>query len=185
MEINLKELFKSDDIASEKTRDALIKAIKNAHQEGFDYLKFKISLQKMMELGMDKSTAIQSAFTTASVMGVTKKKLLSSANMYKVVLDKEREKFAAALKNKIARDVDGKRVEAERLKAKIISHKEKIKKLLDEIELYEQKIESVDDVVSAAESKIHKTRDDFRITFDAIYSQIEEDIINFTNTIEG
>lgn len=183
MTIDLKKLFASDDITNTKMQTALIAAIsKNATKE-FDYLKFKVSVKKMIEMGMDRETAFKSAFATASVMGITKNKLITSAKKYKGSLDKERDQFAVALKNKIAKNVDGKLVETEKLKKEILSHKEKIAKLLSEIEIYESKIGQVDDVIAAAKEKIELTRNDFRSTFDAIYSQIEEDMINIDKAL--
>jgi len=183
MTVDLKKLFASEDITNSKMQTALIAAISKNASEEFDYLKFKVSVRKMLDMGMDKDTAVKSAFATASVMGVTKNKLVSSAKKYKGTLDKEREQFAIALKNKIAKNVDGKKVEAERLKKEIVSHKEKIAKLLNEIELFETKISQVDDVVADAQEKIEATRHDFKSTFDAIYSQIEEDIINIGSSL--
>ncbi len=183
MTVDLKKLFASDDITNSKMQSALIAAISKNASEEFDYLKFKVSVKKMIEMGMDKETAIKSAFATASVMGITKNKLVSSAKKYKGSLDKERDQFAIALKNKIAKNVDGKRVEAEKLKKAIVSHKEKIAKLLQEIELYEGKIGQVDDVINAAKEKIESTRNDFKTTFDAIYSQIEEDLLNIDSAL--
>ena len=183
MTVDLKKLFASDDITNTKMQTALIAAISKNASEEFDYLKFKVSVKKMLEMGMDNNTALKSAFATASVMGVTKNKLVNSAKKYKGSLDKEREQFAIALKNKIAKNVDGKKVEADRLKKEIVSHKEKIAKLLKEIELFENKIGQVDDVVAAAQAKIEATRSDFKSTFDAIYSQIEEDIINIGSSL--
>ncbi len=183
MTVDLKKLFASDDITNSKMQTALIAAISKNASEEFDYLKFKVSVKKMLEMGMDKETALKSAFATASVIGVTKNKLVSSAKKYKGSLDKEREQFAIALKNKIAKNVDGKKVEAERLKKEIVSHKEKIAKLLKEIEMFETKIGQVDEVVAEAQAKIEATRSDFKSTFDAIYSQIEEDIINIGSSL--
>lgn len=183
MTVDLKKLFASDDITNTKMQNALIAALNKNASDEFDYLKFKVSVKKMLDMGMDKETAVKSAFATASVMGITKNKLVNSAKKYKGSLDKEREQFAIALKNKIAKNVDGKKVEAERLKKEIVSHKEKIAKLLKEIELFEDKIGQVDDVVAAAQAKIESTRSDFKSTFDAIYSQIEEDIINIGSAL--
>jgi len=183
MTVDLKKLFASDDITNSKMQTALIAAISKNASEEFDYLKFKVSVKKMLDMGMDKETAMKSAFATASVIGITKNKLVSSAKKYKGTLDKEREQFAIALKNKIAKNVDGKKVEAERLKKEVVSHKEKIAKFLKEIELFENKIGQVDDVVAEAQKKIESTRNDFKATFDAIYSQIEEDIINIDSSL--
>jgi hypothetical protein len=98
MKVDLKKLFASEDITNSKMQTALISALgKNATEE-FDYLKFKVSVKKMLEMGMDRETSVKSAFATASVMGFTKNKLVSSAKKYKGTLDKERDQFAIALK---------------------------------------------------------------------------------------
>ena len=158
MKIDLKKLFASDDISNSKMQSALIAALGKKSTDEFDYLKFKISVQKMIEMGVDKSTAVKSAYATASVMGVSKTKIISSAKMYKAALDSEKDQFAVALKNKIAKNIDGKRVEAEKLKKEIVLHKEKIAKLKREIEIYETKIAQVDDVVVRNKEKIDTTR---------------------------
>lgn len=183
MKVDLKKLFASDDITNSKMQTALISALAKNASEEFDYLKFKVSVKRMLKMGMDRETAVKSAFATASVMGLTKNKLLSSAKKYKGTLDQERDQFAIALKNKIAKNVDGKKVEAEKLKKEIISHKEKIARLLNEIELFEEKIGQVDDVINDAKEKIESTRNDFKTTFDAIYSQIEEDLLNIDSAL--
>lgn len=183
MSIDLKKLFSSNDITNSKMQNALLQAIVKESDESFDYLKFKASVSTMENMGMDKSTAIHSAFATASVMGVTKKSLINSVKKYMRTMDGEKQEFAKALKNKIAKNVDGKRVEAERLAKEIESHKAKIEKLQKEIALFEEKISKVDEVVATAQEKINKTRDDFRTTFDAIYTQLEEDMINIDTTL--
>ncbi|MEE9439431.1 MAG: hypothetical protein V3V14_10555 [Saprospiraceae bacterium] len=185
MKVDLKKLFRSDDITSTKFQNKLIEAIAKLSTEEFDYLKFKISVNKMIEMGMDSQTAIKSAYVTASVMGLSKAKLLRSANKYKNTLSTEREQFAAALKNNITKNIDGKKVEAIKLTKEIENHKVKIKKMLSEIELFEDKIASVDEVVQKNRNKIESTRTNFTATFDAIYSQIEEDILKIENSIDN
>jgi hypothetical protein len=41
----------------------------------------------------------------------------------------------------------------------------------------------VDDVINDAKEKIESTRNDFKTTFDAIYSQIEEDMLNIDSAL--
>lgn len=180
MKIDLKKLFASrKEDADARMHATLIKAIKENARDDFDYLKFKQSVLTMKDMNMDEETSVKSAFATASVMGLTKEKLLKSAQRYKVVLDKEKEEFAKALKNQIAHNVDGKRVEAERLIKEIEHHKRKIEQLQKEIEAYQNKIDSVEDVVAEAKSKIEGTRDRFKSTYDDLYEQIEDDMITF------
>lgn len=178
MQIDLKKLFRKGEESSDKLFQTLLKAIANAHIKEFDYLKFRQSVQSMMAMDMDESTSIKSAFATASTMGLTKDKLLKTAYHYQTALNKEKEKFAVALKNRIAKDVDGRRLDAQKYAQEIESHKAKIEKLQKEIELYQGKVDSVEADVNKALSKIEATRDSFKGTFDGLYSQLEEDIEN-------
>lgn len=180
MKIDLKQLFNSENAElNSKMYATLLKAIRENAQADFDYLKFKQSVESMKNLDMDTETSIKSAYATASVMGLTKKNLLKSAEKYKIVLDKEKEEFAKALKNQIANNIDGKRVEAQRLVKEIELNKQKIQKLQEQIGLYQEKIDSVEDIVQEAKNKIESTRDRFKTTFDDLYRQIDDDIINF------
>ena len=70
--VDLKSLFPIDESQDEKSQQILLKAIKNANQEGFDYLEFLVSVAKLKDMQMDEATALKSAFSTASSFGVTK-----------------------------------------------------------------------------------------------------------------
>jgi len=178
MQIDLKKLFSRKEDSNEKLFQTLLKAIANAHIKEFDYLKFRQSVRSMMGMNMDENTSIKSAFATASTMGLTKDKLLKTAYHYQTALTKEKEKFATALKNRIARDVDGRRLEAKKFATEIESHKRKIEQLNKEIEVYQKKVNNVEADVSTAMSKIEATRESFKSTFDDLYEQLEVDIKN-------
>jgi chromosome segregation ATPase len=181
MTIDLKKLFASDNEIDTATYNALLKAIKEKHQDGFDYLRFKQSVKSMQDLDMDEDTSIKSAFVTASTMGLTKKKLLASTNFYMNILNKERESFAEAMRNQLKSKVEAKKVEAEKLAAKIEDYKKKIAKMQEEMELYQNKIDSVDGAMESARKKIESTRDKFETT----YHSIKEIMENDATKIEG
>jgi len=176
MQIDLKKLFPQGEDTNDKLYKTLLKALADAHIKEFDYLKFKQSVESMMEMQMDKSTSVKSAFATASTMGLTKDKLLKTAYHYQTALNKEKEKFAVALKNRIAKDIDGRRLQTKQYAKEIESHKKKIQQLQKEIEIYQNKVDSVEADVTAAQSKIEATRDSFKSTFDSLYEQLEQDI---------
>lgn len=179
MTIDLKELFKNDINGNEKMYLTLLRALKNSAGDGFDYLKFKQSIQSMKDLGMDEETVLKSAFATASVMGVTKPQLIKSAQRYKGVLSREQDEFATALKAQISKNIDGRRVEAKKLEIAIQNNNHKIEELKRQNQAYQNKIDSVEEVVSEARVKIEATRDSFKATLDTLSEQIEDDIILF------
>ncbi len=175
MTIHLGELFESES-GDKKIRSALLKALKENHQEGFDYLKFKKALQQLKEMGLDEETAFKSAFATASTMGLTKSKLKKSSDHYLNVLKKEQRVFAEALGNQILTKIDAKKNKTESYQKEIEVCKNKIEELKRTIDLLEQKISQVDSEVEKDRDRIEKTKEDFNRSFSEIFESIEKDV---------
>ena len=85
----------------QKSINFLSSAIEKNSLKGFDYIEFKKSLKAMQDMNLDSTTAIKSAFATASTMGLTKERLLHSIQHYKNVLSKEKSQFDDALKKQV------------------------------------------------------------------------------------
>jgi chromosome segregation ATPase len=175
--VELKELFSNLEKYDEKVLAKLMTAIAESQQGGFDYLKFKLSYIRLQQMGMDEAQAAKSAFMTASTMGFTKEELLKSAQKYLSVLNREKETFASALKNQIANNVDAKRVEINKAKERIAENIRKIEQLKQENVLLAGKIEEIESGMEAVIKKIEDTRDRFKTTFDAMYHEIEADVV--------
>jgi len=175
MTLNLKDLFNVSEQMNDKVLMKLLTAVKDGQQKDFDYLKFKQSYKSLCQLGMDESTAAKSAFLTAATMGLTKEKLMLTVQHYKNILNKEKEQFAQALKNQIANNVDGKTIEIKRLQEKTEENIRKIAQLQKEQTIIEQEIQKLKDTADVSRLKIEDTRDQFKTTFDILYSEVEED----------
>src|SRR5690606_5155618 len=115
MTVDLKELFSLPEDLDERMVATILKAIKEAHQDGFDYLKFKHSVKNLEAMNMDQLTAMKSAFSTASTLGISKNLLLNSIGHYMVALKKEREEFAGTHKKNIDSRVNEPKAEETRL----------------------------------------------------------------------
>jgi vacuolar-type H+-ATPase subunit I/STV1 len=175
MTINLKDLFAVSEQMNDKVLMKLLNAIKDGQQKDFDYLKFKQSYKSLCQLGMDESTAAKSAFLTASTMGLTKVKLMLTVQHYKNILSKEKEQFAQALKNQIANNIDAKTMEVKRLQEKIEENTRKISQLQREQSIIEEEIQKLKETAEVSRLKIEDTRDQFKATFDILYTEVEED----------
>lgn len=178
MSIDLKALFLQSTEADKAIHTTLLKAMAANKNTPMDYITFKQSVQKMIEMGLDLETSHKSAFATASTMGLSKEALLKSVNSYKVVLQKEKEKFAESLKGQIAKKIDGKILETEKIKKAIESNRKKIENLQKEIELYESKLAGMDNVVEENKAKIIETRDRFKTTYDDLITKIDDDLMS-------
>ncbi|MCZ2101940.1 MAG: hypothetical protein LC107_10435 [Chitinophagales bacterium] len=185
MTIDLKALFDlSDDQGlNDKVIRELLVSIKDNQVEPFDYLKFKLSYKNLESLGMDNETAIKSAMLTAKTIGLTKEKLLQNVGHYKGVLNREREKFAVALKNQIALQVDKKQEDIQTYKDKIEGNQRKIQQLMEEQRVLEQRILETESSLKASKEKIEEIKDQFNGSFNALYKHIEEDSRLFDNIL--
>ena len=162
----------------EKSVDTLTKALNNANLPGFDYLEFKQSLGALSGLNMDEAMAIKSAFATAATMGLTKIKLIETAQHYKSVLAGERNKFQQALDNRVQARVEGKKLEIERLKKQVEEYKTKIKQLEDQIIKHQSTIDSADSDIQSEVEKIEGIHRNFEEAHQSILNQIDKDILN-------
>jgi chromosome segregation ATPase len=176
MTIDIRTLFDGLEELDKKFVDAFIRALKNNHIKEFDYIKFKKSVNTLIGMDMDQTTAFKSAFATAATLGITKDKLIKTANHYKNVLSKEQSEFAEALKNQQKQKVGGKREEAKKMKSKIEEYKAKIKQMEEEMAVYQKKIDSTDNEIAKAEQKLVETRDKFVNALGVFTNQIDKDL---------
>lgn len=176
MQQNLKNIFGTHHGLDGKSVDYLTKALAKNNLPGFDYLEFKQSLAALAEMGMDEATAIKSAFATASTVGLTKDKLVKTAQHYKQVLATERNQFDEALGNQLNKRVNNKRQEVEKLKVQIGKWKEQISKLEAQISQSQNTIDHADETIRAEMNKIETTKTNFEHAYQSIENQMDKDI---------
>ncbi|WP_299218413.1 hypothetical protein [uncultured Aquimarina sp.] len=160
-----------------KIVEKLLQAIEKNNLDGFDYLEYKKSLKALEKMPMDEATKYRSAFATASTMGVTLDKLLQTTNFYIGVLDKENEQFTGAFKNQFDSKVSGREREIAQFESIIKEKSEEIKRLTEEIAKHQQEISDLKAKVEESNSKINKTQNDFKVSYDHLKAQFEEDIV--------
>lgn len=178
MQKDLKSLFGSTHGLDEKSLEFLIKALEKNNLPGFDYIEFKQSLGNLLAMDMDETTAYKSIFATAMSMGLTKEKLLKTANHYKQVLDKERNQFEGALQKQMQQRVQSKLEEVEKLKKQVEDYQKKIEELETRITKAQSTIDHADEHIQTAKAKIEATKEAFEFTHQSIINEISQDIDN-------
>ncbi|MCI5083331.1 MAG: hypothetical protein MRY78_16660 [Saprospiraceae bacterium] len=178
MHKDLKSLFGSHHGLDDKSIEFLTKALEKNNLPGFDYIEFKQSLGALSGMGMDEGTSFKSAFATASTMGLTKDKLLKTADHYKKILANEKKQFDAALQKQLQQRVDSKVQEVEKLKKKVEEYKEKIRQLEEQIAKSQNTIDHADEHIQGAREKIEQTRENFEYALQSILNEINKDVEN-------
>jgi chromosome segregation ATPase len=176
MQKDLKSIFGSTTGLDDKSMEFLTQALVKNNLPGFDYLEFKQSLTALSHLNMDETTAYKSAFATASTVGLTKEKLLKTAEHYRTVLMQEKQAFDQAFQKQIKDKVESKRADVEKKKQQILEFRAQIAKLEAEIAKNQETIDQADQAIQASMDKITQTQEQFEQTFQAILNQINCDI---------
>ena len=162
-----------------KSAEFLSNALAKNTQQGFDYIKFRQSLNQIKKLNLDESTSIKSAFATASTIGLTKNSLINSGKHYLSVLMNEKSQFDQALNNQISQRVAARKNEVLQLEQKITEYRTKVKEIEKKIEEYKYRIDNSDSEVEKARKKIEDTKSKFELAFNKYVEIIESDISQF------
>lgn len=161
----------------ERFVEALLKSFEANNLQGFDYLEYKQSLEAMRKLNMDEATRYQSAFATASTMGVTLDQLLNTTQHYLTILGKEESKFQKALQQKNNESIVQKEEEFVQLEKIIQTKQEQIQQLQLEIEEHEKRRTDIQINLAEAKEKIGMTVNNFNASYESLRGQIENDIV--------
>ncbi len=163
---------------TKKYYDMLMKAIEVNNMEGFDYLEFKHSLTALKDIPIDEAAKFQSAFATASTMGLTKQKLMDSANFYKKVLEKEKDSFRNELQKHIGGRLHKNEARTNDLTQMIQKKSEQIKKLTEEISQHQAELDKTCKQIEGLKEKVQEERDSFITTYDHLLTQMDKDVEN-------
>ena len=161
----------------------LVKALEKNNLPGFDYIEYKQALQALLEMDLTEETAYKSAYATAKTVGLTREKLLKTADHYKKVLANEKVQFDAALQKQIKQRIEGKIQEVEILRVQIREYQKKIELLESKIMKSQNTIDKQDDLIQSAQEKIETTKDGFERTLQSITNEIDRDISNIDSFI--
>ena len=163
---------------NQKFTEILLRALEANNQEGFDYIEFKRSLQNLFKMNMEEGTVYKSAFATAQTLGVTPDGLISSAQRYLSVLQKEEDKFKVALNHQRSKQIEGGQEEVKRYEQAIEDKKKQIQKLQEEIDQHQTKLTEMKSEIESSAQKIESTRSDFVASYANLVNQIQLDIEN-------
>lgn len=178
MQKDLKKLFGDAHGLDERSVEFLTKALEKNNLPGFDYIEYKQSLGALTAMNIDEMTAFKSAYATAATVGLTKEKLLKTAEHYKGVLNQEKAQFDAALEKQIQQRVKSKQDEVAKLKKQIEDYQAKIQQMQAKIAEHEAIIGSADEDIRSSMEKIESTRENFETTLRSIVNEIDKDVEN-------
>ncbi len=174
--VHTKELFADGKSVDDKSLEMLVKVIEDNNLPGFDYYEFKRSVAMLKSMSLDEATAYKSAFQTASTLGLTKEKLVETAQYYRNLMEKEQAQFLAALEKQYQIRVTDKQTEMDRLRDQITRHEADINRLQEEIATYKRQVSQLESSMATDSEKIETRRTGFESTLKSVVLTIDADI---------
>ena len=147
-----------------------------ANLPGPDYYEFSKMVAAINAPGMAEDTKMTAAFTGLGIQGLTKQKLLDSANQYIAIIDEDSRKFEDALKNKIDTELEARKKKASSIAEKIKQTEELIKKMQDEMQQDRLQIDVINKEVAEQEAAISSKVTGYRTASEARKQMIAADI---------
>lgn len=176
VENNSEEVVNQTGEFSQKIFEQLSQAITDSNLPGEDYIEFMEALAAMKNLQLDENVKIQTVFATLSTKGLSKEKVIESADYYLKVLENEKTKFYEVLNGHMKTQIKSKLDEITHLENSINEKENQISTLQEEIKQTKQVVLKIKNDIQQSDNKIKKTENDFQITYDKIANSIKNKI---------
>lgn len=148
----------------------------NVNLPGPDYYEFWKMMETLEAAVPDEAVRMNAVFSTLKVQGLTKETLVSSAEKYLQVVDKDKLEFSNAVSSKVIGEIEGRKNSITALEEKNKQNAELIQKLTAEINDNTQKITSLKKEVIDEEAKINNNTNGYNIACDAMLAKLSSDI---------
>jgi len=160
---------------NEEMHQGLIKLIEDNNLDGFDYLEFMDSVQKMSAVALPEAEKYKLVFTTAQSFGVTVDTLTNAVDHYVKVLNNHKTEFEGHVNNQVGSEI-------EQRKQRVIDLDKETESLNAQIAEISQKIASnttesatINQEVTQQELKIRMVAQDFTATFEHVTNRLQSD----------
>lgn len=154
-----------------------------ANLPGPDYYEFWKMMETLEVAVPDEKVRMSAVFATLKVQGLDKDKLISSAEQYSKILEKDKLEFQNAVNTKVLSEIEGRKTTVDELEKRNAAAAEQIKNLTKEINDNQQKITALKKEVIDEEAKINNNKNGYNIACDAMLAKLGNDISKFKTTL--
>lgn len=166
----------STPVDTSKTKALLRDALEQESSKEFDYLKYKKSLDAMKDLIPDEKTRFISSYITAKTLGLSKEKLINTAEKSLKTLEKELNKFeemvASSLKETVGSGQDRIKAVGDLITQKAVD----LQRISEEITNLQKQKTDMEFQISKDQNKIDSLKREFTLSYNEITNDIKSDI---------
>jgi hypothetical protein len=178
---NVKSFLNQEDL--EKFSKHFDTLFDKANLPGPDYFEFCKMMETLEAHIADEKARMSAVYASLAIQGMTKQKLIESANQYKLIVDKDKSEFDLAVNDKSKKEIESRKKTVEDLEKKIVSNSELIQNLTKEITAAQTKIATVKNEMLEEQNKLNARTGGYKIASDAMLNKIITDIQKLQNNL--
>jgi hypothetical protein len=150
---------------------------------GPDYYEFMKMMETLEAHIKDEKARMSATYASLTIQGLTKEKLIQTANQYKEVISKDKAQFEKIANDKSEKDIGQKRKDLQGLEETIKRHSEMIQKLTKEISDSQIAMGKLKATITEEESKLAKNKQGYLLACEAMMRKIADDISKIQTTL--
>jgi len=166
------------------TKKVLRDSLEESDTPEFNYIKYKRSLSAMKDVILDEKTRYVSSYITAKTLGLSKAKLIKTAEDSLKKLDSESLKFNDTLKIRFQETVGTGQAKAKNLTDLITKKTQDLQKLTEEITNIQKQKTEVDIQASKDQNKLDSLKRNFELAYQEISNEVKSDITKIKTYLE-
>jgi hypothetical protein len=159
------------------------KVFDQANLPGPDYYEFWKMMETLEAHIKDEKARISATYASLAIQGLTKDKLIDTANKYKELIQHDKAQFDKIANEKSEKEIGNKRKELQHLEETIMKHNELIQKLTKEISESQNSLGKLKSTITEEENKLAKNKQGYTIACDAMIKKISDDISKIQTTL--
>jgi hypothetical protein len=150
---------------------------------GPDYYEFMKMMETLEVHIKDEKARLSATYASLSIQGLTKEKLIETANKYKEVINQDKVQFEKIANDKSEKEIGQKRKDLKNLEEMILRHSEMIQKLTKEITDSQSAMGKLKATITDEEQKLNKNMKGYLIACEAMMNKITDDITKIQTTL--
>ena len=154
-----------------------------ANLPGPDYYEFWKMMETLEPHIKDERTRLSATYASLAVQGLTKDKLVATAEKYKTIVHDDKNSFEKAAHEKRESEIGQKRRELKQMEDTIAQQTETIRKLTQDITEAQTAMGTLSAVIADEEQKLMQNKQGYVLACDAMLQKITDDINKIQTTL--
>lgn len=159
------------------------KLFDQTNMPGPDYYEFMKMMETLEAHIKDEKARMSATYASLTIQGLTKDKLVDTANKYKEVISQDKAQFEKIANEKSDKEIGQKRKDLLNYEETIKRNSEMIQKLTKEITASQAEMGKLKTVITDEENRLAKNKQGYLLACEAMLKKITEDITKIQTTL--